>query len=34
MTGLTRGHTYTFIVFATNGNGAGPVATTNAVTVS
>jgi hypothetical protein len=32
--GLTSGHTYTFTVYATNGNGAGPVATTNAVTVS
>jgi hypothetical protein len=33
VTGLTSGHAYTFTVFATNGNGAGPAATTNAVTV-
>jgi hypothetical protein len=34
VTGLTSGHTYTFTVFATNGRGAGPAATTNAATVS
>jgi hypothetical protein len=33
VTGLVSGHTYTFTVFATNGNGNGPVATTNAVVV-
>jgi hypothetical protein len=33
VTGLISTHTYTFTVFATNGNGAGPAATTNAVTV-
>jgi hypothetical protein len=33
VTGLVSGHTYTFTVFATNGNGAGPAATTNAVVV-
>jgi hypothetical protein len=31
VTGLVSGHTYTFTVFATNGNGNGSVATTNAV---
>jgi hypothetical protein len=34
VTGLISTHTYTFTVFATNGNGAGPAATTNAVTVT
>ena len=34
VTGLTSGHTYSFTVYATNGNGAGAVATTNTVTVS
>ena len=33
VTGLISGHTYTFTVFATNGNGDGPVGTTNAVLV-
>jgi hypothetical protein len=33
VTGLVSGHTYTFTVFATNGNGNGSVATTNAVVV-
>jgi hypothetical protein len=33
VTGLVTGHSYTFTVFATNGNGAGPAATTNAVVV-
>ena len=34
VTGLTSGHIYSFSVYATNGNGAGPAATTNVVTVS
>ena len=34
LSGLISQHTYTFTVFATNGNGDGPIATTNPVTVS
>jgi len=34
VTGLTSGHAYSFTVYATNGNGAGAIATTNTVTVS
>jgi hypothetical protein len=33
VSGLISGHSYTFTVFATNGNGAGPAATANAVIV-